>query len=126
VKQLEEILIEGGNDALRRELEKLDRGSISPTGRVGNDLAVVRVRKTDAGQKIILVTARTMPMFELYHGGRSRDYSVGWIELDVDEKGRGQGRVIAGGRLKITPAGVLEVESFGLQPIRLMNVRRWD
>ena len=44
VDQLATLLKEKGPDALRRTMEKLDVGRISPTGSVGNQIAVARKR----------------------------------------------------------------------------------
>jgi len=127
VLELSELLKEKGQDALRLRLEKVSRGRISPSGRVGNDLAVIRARPIQEGKRrIFLATARVMPWLELYISGRSRDYDIGMIILEVNNEGRGEGTVIAAGKLEFNEEGVLEVESFGNQYVRLVNVRRWD
>ena len=125
IRELAEILIEGGTDALRRKMEKIDKGSIGPDFRVGTDIAAVRARPMENGTRIIIVTARPMPFFELRNSGRSTDYPFGWVDIQLDEKGRGQGAVIVAAKLKFNKEGVLEVESYGIQPIQLMNVRKY-
>lgn len=123
LKQLAEILAEGGVGALRRELEKLKVGRAAPSGHVGNDIAVARSRETETGRRIILVTARNMSFFELRRGGRSLEYPFSWIQIDLDEQGKGKGSIIAAARIEFDEAGVLKVESLGQQNILLSNVR---
>jgi hypothetical protein len=123
LKQLAETLAEGGVKALRKELEKLKVGRAAPLGHVGNDIAVARSRQTEKGRRIILVTARNLSFFELRRGGRSLDYPFSWIQIDLDEEGKGQGNVIAAARIDFGERGVLEVESLGVHDIRLSNVR---
>ncbi|MCZ6769353.1 MAG: hypothetical protein O7D93_08925, partial [Acidobacteria bacterium] len=79
-----EVLREGGTDGLRSTLEKVQKGKLTPKGRIGADIAVVRVRKTEKGERFIVITARTIPGLELYVSGRSRDYPFGWFEFEID------------------------------------------
>ena len=62
IQELATILAEQGVDPLRRRMEKLNLGKVNPAGRIGADLATVRVHDLGNGQRIINVsTARTMP-----------------------------------------------------------------
>lgn len=123
LQRLAEVLAEKGGDALRKEMEKLKVGRIAPSGRVGNDIAVARSRKTDTGRRILIVTARNMSFMELRRGGRSTEYPFGWMQIDVDDEGKGQGTVIVAGRVSFNKEGGLAVESLGQQNVRLTNVR---
>ena len=127
VLELVEVLKEGGTDQLRRTLEKIQKGKISPRGRIGADVAVARVRKIDGGEHFIVVTARTIPGFELYVSGRSRDYPFGWFEFEVDEEGKGigMGAAIVAAKLSFNEEGQLEITSYGIQPFQLTNIKRW-
>ena len=126
--ELANVLKESGQDALRRQLEKLKKGRIAPSGSVGSDIAAIRLKPTESGKgkKIILLSARVMPWLELYVGGRSTNYNLSWLVLDLDEEGKGQGSVILGAKLKFTEDGKLDIESYGQQFVRLVNIRRWD
>lgn len=126
VLELAEILREGGPDKLRDFLEGIEKGRLSPQGRIGGDIAVARRRKTETGHHIILVTARLMPFLELYYGSRSRDYPFGWYEFDVDEEGSGDGAAIIAAKLQFNDENQLEITSYGIQPFQLWNVKRWD
>lgn len=126
VAELRALLMEKGQDALRRRLEKIKKGRIAPTGRIGNDVAVIRAFPTENGKKIALISARIMPFLELYMGGRSTDYNLSWILLDLDEEGKGTGSVIVAADMKFNDQGQLVVESYGLQYLKLVNVRRYN
>jgi hypothetical protein len=124
VDQLAQLVKEKGTDALRRALEKLDVGRINPVGSVGNQIAVARKSKVGSDTVITLVTARTMPFGELYRGGRSTDYPFGFLRLTLNEKGEGTGQVIVAAKIKFDKKkGHYEIESFGNQYVKAVNVR---
>lgn len=116
----------GKSSDLRQALKDVKGlGNISADGHIGTDLAVVRQHETDNGRLINLVTARNLSFMELYHAGRSTDYPFSVVQLLVDKEGKGQGTVIMAARVKFNDQGALEVESYGLQPFQLFNVRLW-
>ncbi|GEM_PF-1467622 len=127
VMELIEILREGGTDELRRTLEKVEKGKLSPKGRIGADVAVARVRKTEKGERFIVITARTIPGLEVYVSGRSRDYPFGWFEFEIDEEGKmvDMGTFIMAAKLSFNKEGQFEIESYGMQPYQLTNIKRW-
>lgn len=105
---------EKGTDALRRALEKEDRGQVSVTGRVGNQIAVARKCQIGSETVITLVTARTMPFLELYRSGRSTDYPFGYMQVKLNEKGEGDGQIMALAKIRFNKkAEKYEIESYG-------------
>ncbi len=123
--QLAQALIEGGSDALRKAMNKMKKGRVSVVGRTGTEVNYIRAWPTANGRRIIMATERPMRFFELRRGTRSRDYEFGFIELRLDEKGRGSGVLIAAAKIKfIEDQQKLEIEHYGIQPVRLTNVRR--
>jgi hypothetical protein len=124
IDKLAELLKEKGPDALRRALEKLDVGRINPVGSVGNQIAVARKRQIGSDTVITLVTARNMPFIELYRGGRTTDYPFGFVRLTLNEKGEGTGQIIVAAKIRFDKKkGHYEIESFGHQYIKAINVR---
>jgi len=119
-------LMEEGQDALRRTLEKVTVGRIAPVATTGTDVSVARTYETEEGRIIRLVAARPMRFLELYHGGRSTDYPFTIIELRLNSEGKGEGSILGGTQLEFSEDGQLEVESFGNQYAKLVNVRAWD
>jgi hypothetical protein len=123
-------LVEGGPDALLKLLEKADsRGKITLTGRVGfYDLKLIRSHRTENGRRIYAVGDRPIGFLELYAGNRSLDYPFGILQIDLkrNEKGKeeGSGALIYSAKIKVLQGNSIDVESYGIQPIKLMGVRK--
>jgi hypothetical protein len=119
-----ETLKEQGPDALRRALEKVDIGRINPVGSVGNQIAVARKRQDGSDTVITIVTARIMPFIELYQSGRSTQYPFGYLQVKLNDKGPGTGQIMAAAKIRFNKkSGKYEIESYGNQYIKAVNVR---
>jgi hypothetical protein len=124
VKQLATLLREKGQDALRREMEKLNVGRIAAVGGTGNTIAVARRRQVGADTVLTIVTARYMSFAERRQSGRSTDYPFGFVQLKLNEKGEGSGQIMAAAKIRFNEKkGHYEIESFGNQYIKAANVR---
>jgi hypothetical protein len=59
---------------------------------------------------------------------RSRDYPFGILQLDLktNEKGKeeGSGALIYAAKIKVLEGNSIDVETYGIEPIRLMGVRK--
>lgn len=127
---LAKILIEGGSDALLKELEKAKSiGKVQLVRKVGFfDLKLIRSRPTEQGRRIIGVCDRPIQFLEAYVGGRSTDYTFGIVILDLkkNKKGReeGVGQLIYAAKVKVDGRTV-EVENYGTEPARLQGVRKF-
>ena len=123
-------LVEGGQQALTKALEKSDNiGSIQLTGRVGfYDFKLIRSRRTPTGRRIVAVCDRPLQFGELYAGTRSTDYTIGIMILDLknDKKGRevGSGTLYYAAKVKIKNKAI-QIEHFQIHPVRLVNVRKY-
>jgi hypothetical protein len=85
---------------------------------------VARKRQQGSDTIITIVTARTMPFLELTRGGRSRDYSFGYLQVKLDDKGQGTGQIMAAAKIRFDKKkGQYEIESFGNQYIKATNIR---
>ena len=121
-----DMVAEKNPGLLRSTLEKVSGlGRIAMTGFIGNELAVVREHDTDQGKLYNLVTARNMGFAELYISGRTTNYPYSFLQLLVDEEGKGQGTLILAARFSFDKDGKLEIESYGRQPFQLWNLQRW-
>jgi hypothetical protein len=119
-----QLVKDKGTDALRRALEKEDKGRISAVGSTGNQIAVARKRQQGSETIITIVTARTMPFVELYNNGRTTDYPFGYLQVRLDSTGKGSGQIMAAARIRFDKKkGQYEIESFGNQYIKATNVR---
>jgi hypothetical protein len=129
-KVLAKALVDGGPDRLLRALENADsKGRISLSGRVGfYDLKLIRSRPTETGRVIYAVGDRPVGFLESYYSGRSRDYEFGilQVELKKNKKGReeGAGALIYAAKIKLLDGKTLDIENYGIEPIRLMGVRK--
>jgi hypothetical protein len=124
VDQLATLLKEKGPDALRGAMEKLDVGRINPTGSVGNTIAVARKRQDGSDTIITIVTARIMPFVELYRGGRTKDYPFGFLQVTLNDRGQGNGQIMVAAKIRFDKKkGHYEIESYGNQYIKAVNVR---
>lgn len=128
-KRMATVLVEGGQDALVKELEKAKTiGHASLSMRVGAfDLKLIRSRKSPTGRRIIGVSDRPMGFLEAYRGGRTMDYKLGIVVLDLkrNKKGKevGEGILLYASQVKIEN-GTVEIEYVGMDPIKLRNVRK--
>jgi hypothetical protein len=124
VLSLAQLVKENGTDALRRALEKEDKGRIAVVGSTGNQIAVARKRQEGSNTIITIVTARTMPFMELYNNGRTTDYPFGYLQVKLDANGQGTGQIMAAARIRFDKKkGQYQIESFGNQYIKAANVR---
>ena len=129
-QQFASALVEGGQAALTKALEKSDDiGSIQMTGRVGfYDFKLIRSRKTPTGRRIVAVCDRPLQFGELYAGTRSTDYTIGIMILDLkqDKKGKevGSGTLYYAAKVKIKNKAI-QIEHYQIHPVRLVNVRKF-
>ena len=124
-------LVEGGPIALLKTLEKAKTiGKIRLTGRVGfYDFKLIRSHQTENGRRIYAVGDRPVGFLEMYAGNRSLDYPFGILQLELkkNSKGReeGTGALLYSAKIKVLEGNSIDVESYGIGPIRLMGVRKF-
>jgi len=129
-RSLAGALLEGGSEALLKRLEDAKSiGKITITGRVGfYDLKLIRSHQTSEGRRIYAVGDRPVGFLEAYVNNRSRDYPFGILQLDLkrNEKGReeGSGALIYAAKIKVLDGKTIDVESYGIDAIKLMGVRK--
>jgi len=124
-------LVEGGPDALLKQLEKAKTiGKIRLTGRAGfYDFKLIRSHQTEGGRRIYAVGDRPVGFLEVYSGSRSQDYPFGILQLDLkkNSKGReeGEGALLYSAKIKVLDGNKIDVESYGIGPVKLMGVRKF-
>jgi len=126
VRALARMLMEEGPDEVVDALRDVDRGDLRVTGRLPEEISFARSRPIEGGRRITVAMARPILMSELRNLTRSTDYQFGVIQFDVDENGSGEGTMIVAARVRFNQDGVLEIESYGYEPIRLTRVERID
>ena len=129
-KSLAGALLEGGSEALLKALEnKKSIGKITLTGRTGfYDLKLIRSHKTPEGRRIYAVGDRPVGFLEAYVNNRSRDYPFGILQLDLKRNSKGKeegtGALIYAAKIKVLDGNSIDVETYGIDAIRLMGVRK--
>ncbi|HQU84777.1 MAG TPA: hypothetical protein PKY59_16680 [Pyrinomonadaceae bacterium] len=123
-----DILREGGQDDVLKQVSKQDLGRFSVGANVGIPINFVRETTVDGKRRIFVVFERWTQFAELRGGYRSLDYPFGVIEIFIDPKtGKGEGTYIAAARVswdKDSKNGQyqVEIENFATYPARLMGV----
>ena len=92
------------------------------SGGVGNDVKyIIELPSEKGARRLRLVTDRWLAFGELYHGTRSRDYSVGAIELVLTPDGKGSGTVLPACKLTVNKKEQqVEIETYQ-NPWKLTN-----
>lgn len=123
-----DLLREGGQDDVLKQIRKQDLGRFSIGPNVGIPINFVRESTVEGKRRIFVVFERWTQFAELRGGYRSLDYPFGVIELFIDPKtGKGEGTYIAAARVswdKDSKNGQyqIEIENFATYPARLMGV----
>ena len=123
-------LVNGGPDVLLWALEEAEsKGKITLNGRIGfYDLKLIRSRPTETGRRIYAVGHRPIGFLEAYFSGKSMDYQFGILILDLkkDNKGKekGEGVLIYAAKVKVLDGNRLDIENYGINPVRLMGLRK--
>jgi hypothetical protein len=113
-----------GQDGLVDVLEDMKpKGRVRfASGGVGNDVKYIIELPSEKGRRFRLVTDRNLAFGELYHGTRSRDYSVGAIELLLTPDGKGSGTVLPACKLRVDKKKQqIEIETYQ-NPWNLTNL----
>jgi hypothetical protein len=122
VHHLTGVLAENGPFSLRDELWKRPAGYLSIGGRIGYPVAAVLSQDTATGRKLTVVLNRPLSAFEVQYYNRSSMYPFSVLELNLDQRGEGQGTLIGAARMRMR-GDTLEIQSLGIQPLRLLAVR---
>jgi hypothetical protein len=112
-----------GQDAMVKVLEGMKpKGRIRfASGGVGNDIKYIMELPSEKGRRLRLVTDRTLAFAELYQGTRSRDYTVGAIEVELTPDGKGTGTVLPACKLTVNKKKQqVEIETYQ-NPWKLSN-----
>jgi hypothetical protein len=113
-----------GSQGLFNALEKMpSKGRISMTGTLGYDIAFVRKIPTDGGFKIRVLTNRPIQIGEAWVNGRSVDYNLSALELDIsNEKDKSTGVLLPASKFKIDKkTNELVIENLQ-NPWKLVNI----
>ena len=117
-----EILQSGGQDSLRRELDRRDVGRFSLGSGVGVPVGAITVDHDGDDTRIRAIFTRDIRFGVLRSGTRSVDYPFGYVEIHLKRNGKGDGTIIPAAKIRFRGVDTIEVEDFGTYPGRLMGV----
>ena len=123
-KALIDAFTRSGQEGLVDVLEDMKpKGRVRfASGGVGNDVKYIIELPSENGRRFRLVTDRNLAFGELYAGTRSRDYSVGAIELVLTPDGKGSGTVLPACKLTVDKkTHEIEIETYQ-NPWKLTNL----
>jgi hypothetical protein len=119
-------LKDNGPDALLSALQKMPRvGYIRRAGGgLGWDLHFARDRKLDdGGRQIVLATDRPISAWEAMNRPRSADYDFTLADIRFDGDGKGVGKLSVAAKIRVNEkTGMVEIEDFGSEPVRMTDV----
>jgi hypothetical protein len=124
IKQLGVVLKDKGPDALLEELKKMDSGRINQKGDTGNQIAIAEKWQDGSDTIITMIAARRMTMFETKNRGKSMDYPFGFLQVKVNAKGEGSGKLVAAAKIKYDQEkGTYRLDPFGNGATPVTNVQ---
>jgi hypothetical protein len=114
----------GGHNLFVKTLSKMaPKGRVAITGTIGYQIAYIRSLPTENGRRIRLVTDRPIQFNEAYNNGRSTDYDLSAIEINLNADPKdSDGSLIVAGKFKVDKDQQAVFESFGSGPWRLVNI----
>ena len=119
--------VEGGQDALLKALQKVRPrvGFIRTPNSLGYDLQYAyRFLNSDGTSRIVIGTDRPINFWEASRQPRTIDYPFTIIEMRLDSKGEGEGRMAAGTKISRSKDGkTIELENYGISPVALNNIK---
>jgi hypothetical protein len=113
-----------GSQGLYNALEKFHSyGRLAITGTLGYDVSFARKIKTDDGYTIRLLTNRPIRFGEAWVNGRSMDYNLSLVELNInDDMKKSTGTLLPACQFKVNKkTGEVEVEAYR-NPWKLQNI----
>jgi hypothetical protein len=121
IAALAKLLAEEGQDALLKKIEKMEVGRIRIGNRLSYPLCLARSIDIEGKRVIRAMTDRPIPIVEAFRQSRSMDYPFGFVQLTLNSEGKGEGVLVVATKLEFKE-GKLEMESYGHEPFRLMNI----
>jgi hypothetical protein len=119
--------VEGGQDKLLSALQKVKPrvGFIRSANSIGYDLQYAwRIVNSDGTSRIIIGTDRPVSFFEASRNTRTMDYPFTIIEMRLDAKGEGEGRMASGTKISKSKDGkTIELENYGISPVALNQIK---
>ncbi len=123
VLDLAAVLSSSGYEPFMKAFRALNKGYIRPAAGRGVKISihVAHSLPTKKGRKIFLFTQRQSWDAEVQQRTDPR-FTFMAVELDVNKKGNGDGKIYEQARVRITEQGIMELESYNSAPLPLWGV----
>ena len=123
-----QTLMDKGQEEMVKVLEKQpETGFLRLPNTLGYRLYYAYQIQKDNKRRIVVATDRPVSMAEAWRNGRSMDYAITMVELNLDEKNAGEGTLGFALKLKFDPeTKQLTIENYGTDPVQLRGVRKAD
>jgi hypothetical protein len=100
-------------------------GAIRTPQTLAWDLRCARQFKDDeGGRRIVLATDRPLGFGEVYDSARTLDYPFTIIEIRLNARDEGEGKILAGTKIFVDKNKEIVLENWGQQPTRFNNIRK--
>ena len=123
VLHLMDVLHKKGYEQFRNTFRGMKKGAIHPIGGRGTKLILLAAQnvQTDKGRQIILVAeSYSWDIGTSFSFDQRFPYMV--IELNINKKGKGKGKIYLSAQIKLTSKGTIELESYSTPPKQLWGV----
>lgn len=123
VRHLVEVFNRGGYEQFRSALHGMNKGELHPIGGRGTKLPLLAAqsKQTEKGRQILLVAeSYSWDIGTSFHFDQRFPFLV--IQLDLNNRGKGSGKIYLSARIKLTGEGTIEMDSYGSPPKQLWGV----
>jgi len=117
------ILTEGGPNALYKALAGRNVGKVQTTQSYEYPIYLAFSVTTEKGRTIKLITERPVFTKEVVRDQDTLEYIYSYIELNLDAKGKGSGKMLGTAKVFINKEGKVDIDTHG-QPQPLINARK--
>lgn len=124
ILQLEEVFSREGYEAFMRVFRTMNKGTFKPVGGRGVKIVihVAHSIPTKKGRKILLFTPRQSWDADAVQRVDAR-FPFMVIELDINDKGEGKGRIYEQADIELTQEGTMAMKSYFSPPRALWGVK---
>jgi hypothetical protein len=120
---LRDAIAKNGTEGLIEVLRDKDKGVAHITGGVTAKIVHVRVTEGQNANTIVVVTDKPL-YFPEDTPNRIPENAIGIINIVMNASGKGRGTLAEAVKVRLTPAGVFEVEAQNNAPIEIREVER--
>jgi hypothetical protein len=124
-QKLRTTLLEQPKNVLEVLSKMPEVGRIETPGNVGYALRYAQKTSTNGTDQILLLTDRPVGFAEAANSGRTLDYPITVIQLQMQPSGKGEGKIAVAARLIPNRLGKeIMVEDWNFTPVTLQGVER--